>query len=304
MPGYQAQDDSGRGGHPGDDAEYGRPDVAFRLVAGAQGIVEGLQEGGEHGAAEQADGNGNGEIFREVRRVLDARRRGGIDDGDGAGPAVRARPDLLHPLEQAGIGRAVGIDLALTGLVRGAALLQRPNLGLDLIDARGEFGLLARLRLVVGPGGVADASRFPFDLAFEFGDLRLELHHLRVAGLEHLQLLLVLSAEFGLLLLEGLDDRAVQGRRGPPGSIPDHLLVLRLRGDARGLGGGLFPAQVLEPIHQDLDLAVQVDDALPRGVCGQAPFGGVQLGPNLPALLAERGPRARGRPDRRARAWR
>nr|WP_295436810.1 hypothetical protein [uncultured Thiodictyon sp.] len=81
-------------------------------------------------------------------------------------------------------------------------------------------------------------------------------------------MLLVVGGEFGLALLEPLDDRAVRCR-----SVRAGLPGLGLCGELGGEGCGLLPAQGLEPLQEQRALAVQVDDSVRVGVGGQAPLG-------------------------------
>ncbi len=99
----------------------------------------------------------------------------------GAHPAGDA--DLLVVLQQAVIELAVGVDVALQGIVADAARAHVQRAGLGGVELAGEALFLAHRGVVLRLQGVFDRANLQLDLTVGFVDLRFRGHHLRIAGL-------------------------------------------------------------------------------------------------------------------------
>src|SRR5262249_54300105 len=130
------------------DAQGRQAGDTLHLLSRPQRVVELLEQ------IRRAQSHGEPETQREQDRPREVGRGrllwhlGLVDDEDVVGADAAGDIDLLLPLQQALVERAVGVDLALQDVVLDAALLQVESLAAERLDATLHLLFLALRRLV------------------------------------------------------------------------------------------------------------------------------------------------------------
>ncbi len=280
----------------GDAAQHRQAKLALHVCRLADGLVHGLKKEGEGDAQRQARHPGHRQVVHRARLGRPARRLGPVDDGDVVGGDAARDADLLVPLQEPVIERAVGVHLALEDVVLDFAVagVQHRSLQVGHVGLQGVLLLLRGqiLGLQRGADGVGGGLQLPVDLV----ELALQLTHVRIVGLVGLQLVFVLPLQLGPLLPQRLDGGVRQDVGGGEvgGVLGGAPALLGL--DPGGLGGGQGRVELTEVgrvqrLRRRRVLALSglgdLDDLLLGGVGDELALGFLKLGLQLGDVVLE-----------------
>ena len=257
----------------GNDAERDQSRNPLDVLGRTHGVVEVFEEKRQRQCGGQSEQHVHDQRAGQVRRRRRARQRRLVDDEDVVGADAAGDVHFLVALQQAVIERPVGVDFALENIVLDAALLQIEHVRFERLDPPLHLVFLVQRRLVGRLVGGFQRFQLGRELPVDLGDLIAELHHLRIARLERLQLVLIFGRQRIALGAQRLDHRIGQELRqidrGCLIQLLPQLLILDSFGNQhskRGIGVGQigFRNRRLVVRRDDLLLLAEIEQRLFR----------------------------------------